>query len=274
MRFSERMGHKPVREAFQTDSMDVPLRNGLWNVLWEYGLSELNVGGPFERGTFESDLCRQLWSDHYKERLDSIPPLKPHALAEIKKRYLQSQWYEVYDLVEFMDTLFKGEPRSSGFTKRCNAVLRQELSGYCLVGGRIVQVTDEEEIAEIENVLAAAADPVKEHLQSALAKLADRAQPDYRNSIKESISAVEAVCNKAAGTEGATLGTVLKKLELHPALRGAFEKLYGYTSDAEGIRHALMEKPNLDLADARFMLVVCSAFVNYVLSGIHEKGTD
>ena len=34
-----------------------------------------------------------------------------------------------------------------------------------------------------------------------------------------------------------------------------------YTSDADGIRHALSEEANLDLADAKFMHVVCAAFV-------------
>ena len=37
-----------------------------------------------------------------------------------------------------------------------------------------------------------------------------------------------------------------------------------YTSDAAGIRHALLEDPNLDAEDAKFMLVACSAFINYL----------
>jgi hypothetical protein len=40
--------------------------------------------------------------------------------------------------------------------------------------------------------------------------------------------------------------------------------MYGSTSDAQGIRHALREEPTLDSDDARFMLVSCSAFVNYL----------
>jgi hypothetical protein len=69
--------------------------------------------------------------------------------------------------------------------------------------------------------------------------LSDRELPDYRNSIKESISAVENVVAKTVGVEKGTLGQLIKKLEdeinLQPTLRTAFSSLYGYTSDEGGI---------------------------------------
>lgn len=61
---------------------------------------------------------------------------------------------------------------------------------------------------------------------------------------------------------------------MHPALKGSFEKLYGYTSDAEGIRHALLDEPNLDFEDAKFMLVSCSAFVNYLKAKAAKAGIN
>ena len=76
----------------------------------------------------------------------------------------------------------------------------------------------------------------------------------------------------STGSEGGTLGAVLKKLEkvkkLHPAMKSAFSSLYGYSSDADGIRHALLEESQLTKADARFMLVCCSAFINYSLEAV------
>ncbi|VAX31463.1 hypothetical protein MNBD_NITROSPINAE05-986, partial [hydrothermal vent metagenome] len=50
-----------------------------------------------------------------------------------------------------------------------------------------------------------------------------------------------------------------------------FSSLYGYTSDEGGIRHALMESENVDFNDAKFMLVVCSAFINFVLGKTQSK---
>jgi hypothetical protein len=88
-------------------------------------------------------------------------------------------------------------------------------------------------------------------------------QPFTTNSIKESISAVESTVKLIAKDDKATLGYLLKRMGLHPALEKGFAAIYGYTSDADGIRHGLMDQPTLSAADARFFLVVCSAFVNY-----------
>ena len=128
-----------------------------------------------------------------------------------------------------------------------------------------------EEIKTIEDSLHRCKENIKVHLQTALKLYAQKPVGDYRNSIKESISAVEAYCREKTGEN--SLGKALKKLEnsgivLPQSLKSAFEKLYEYTNQPEtGIRHALMEEegnyvPSLE--EALFMLVACSAFVNYM----------
>src|SRR4029077_13527265 len=88
-------------------------------------------------------------------------------------------------------------------------------------------------------------------------------------SIKEAISALESICSIITDNPKATLGDALKHLaakgvNVHPALRESFNRMSGYTSDAQGIRHGLglTEEPNLDFDDVKFMLVSCSAFIN------------
>ena len=70
----------------------------------------------------------------------------------------------------------------------------------------------------------------------------------------------------------ATLAEALKAIEkrgkLHPSLREGFSKLYGYTNDAGGIRHAMLDEPNLSMADARYFLLSCTSFINYLKSGL------
>ena len=145
--------------------------------------------------------------------------------------------------------------------------------GYRFVAGHLADVTSREELTMIEE---AARDSrfagVSAHIDRALELYADRENPDYRNSIKESISAVESMARLVSGSEKATLGDALKTIEknghLHPALKEGFLKLYGYTSDEQGIRHAMLDEPNLTAADARYFLVSCSSFVNYLKAQI------
>ena len=44
----------------------------------------------------------------------------------------------------------------------------------------------------------------------------------------------------------------------------ALDKMYGYTSDAQGIHNALLDEPTPDADNAQFMLVSCSAFMSYL----------
>jgi hypothetical protein len=114
--------------------------------------------------------------------------------------------------------------------------------------------------------------PVSTHIRTALSLLADRQNPDYWNSMKESISAVEALCKIITGMGKATLGPALdavkKTTDLHPKPHEAFMALYSYTSDTHGIRHALKHDGEPEAEVAMFMRVACFAFVIYVT----EKG--
>ena len=109
-----------------------------------------------------------------------------------------------------------------------------------------------------------------------MARLSDRKSPDYRNSIKESISAVEGMCALITRQERSDLNAALRELErhvgLHGALKAAFNSLYGFSSDSNGIRHALLDEAKLTFDDAKFMLVTCSAFVNYLKALMAQAG--
>ena len=134
-----------------------------------------------------------------------------------------------------------------------------------------MDITSDVEMETINEALSSSKDNVREHLQRAIGHYSARPNPDVRNAIKESISAVEAVCRELTGDD--TLGTVLKHLEengvvIHKMLKNQFTKFYVYTNDSDsGIRHALMDDegtyvPSKD--EAYYMIVSCCAFVNYL----------
>lgn len=104
------------------------------------------------------------------------------------------EFYEICDLMEFIVHVYPVEAVNEAFMDKCNEALKSELSVYRFVRGKITKITSETEIDEIEEALDGSPKPVNIHLENSLDLLSDRRSPDYRNSIKESISAVESIC--------------------------------------------------------------------------------
>jgi len=279
--FSQRKGIKPVKSVIQMDDMDDDLRNGLWDALTIFYWDQVK-GNRISYSEDEkiATLFKRLWHDYFKRPIDTLRDYWTETYKEIREYFFNCEWNEIYDFIEFIANSYPGEYNSINpkFMDFCNSVLERELSAYRFVGGKITQITSEEEVLEIEEALEISKPlkAVNTHLKRALDLLADRKSPDYRNSIKESISAVESICNLITKEKKATLGQALKKIEdkvsLHSALKSAFSSLYGYTSDAEGIRHALLDEPNLSFGDAKFMLVSCAAFINYLITKASKAG--
>jgi hypothetical protein len=268
--FSERYGYSAVGKAFQREFVSEELRIKIWNILkisiWdEYYQSSQNQ----EKINF---LIRKLWFNFFNRDLDSIPSNYMQngrgSYDQLKDYFFNCSWNNLYDFLEY---LAENDVFSTHIIKWINETLEQYNSAYRFVGMSITEVTDENEITAIEDGLTHPENAVREHLSSALIKLSDKEDPDYRNSIKESISAVEAACRILTGNKSATLGDALKKANnLHPVMKLAFDKLYGYTSDASGVRHSLIDEPSISYADAKFMLVTCSAFVSYLNTNLTE----
>lgn len=116
---------------------------------------------------------------------------------------------------------------------------------------------------ETEEALGVPYKGTRDHLEKALTLLSDRKKPDYANSIKESISALESLVQELLGEKG-TLGQLIDELDVHPALKKGWKCFYGWTSDEGGIRHGKFgEVLEPGVAEAKYMLVTTSAFINY-----------
>ena len=269
--FSQRMGIKPVKSSIQHENMDEDLRNSLWNVLtlfyWEKSLES--------RGYYEdygSDFFKYIWILFFKLPIDTMPQYVSSKIDYIRRWFFNASWNEVYDFIQFVAEY--APSNTDSFIETCNSVFERELSGYHFIDKQISPITSKAEISEIESALTSCKGKFHAasiHLETALKLFSDKTNPDYRNSIKESISAIEAVCKVICGQESASLGQALKLIEdrtnikLHQSLKNSLNSLYGFSSDGEGIRHALSDEPNLTQEGARLMVVTCSAFVNYLI---------
>lgn len=273
-KFSQRLGYSPTEAAFQREAVDAPLRTKLWNILkvaiWDdYSPYEYRLKEKSQR---IDHLVRRFWFNFLNRDLDKLPEFRrthgESAYDALKRYFFECQWFEAYDFLEEICG-DQGGLLPVKVREWINQELEAHNSAYRFVGEQISEITSKTEIVAIEAGLADADAPAREHLESALRMISDREAPDYRNAVKESISAVEATCRNISGMPSATLGDALKKVrDVHPAFSKAFSVLYGYTSDASGVRHALTDEATVTYADAKFMLVACSAFVSYLKSSV------
>ena len=275
MSFSKDFGFETTKEI-QMKTLDKRTRNRLFNVFSEA------IDEAYTQEYFYAILADKLGyvkSYYNKNNVDG------RFIGSSK----DSNWYDSYDIITYffeiiylMDSyefehyfgrrpLYGKNEFIEHYEKVINKVLDEEKAGYRLINGKFAAITNDEEIISIQETISNPFGVVSTHIKKALELYSDRENPDYENSIKESISAVESMCCVITGESGAqaTLGKMLKSLEskgvtIHTAQKEAFSKLYGFTSDAGGIRHGSIDYTNATSEDALYMLVSCSAFVNYL----------
>ncbi|HEU0070061.1 MAG TPA: hypothetical protein VFS04_02080 [Alphaproteobacteria bacterium] len=278
-RFSDRIGVTKTAAVLQLNSMNDDLANSLWNAL-AITLEDIHsLNDEFGDETEGSFFIKYMWINFFKSPLDELPTSWREARDNCKEVYTENEWFEVYNFIEvalgalrYVDSKNNSKRRET-FRDLTNHFLEKEMSGYRVIGDYVAPITSEEEVTAVKEALVESDNfqIVATHIKAAVALMSDKKSPDYRNSIKESISAVEAACRIITGDTKVTLGQALKALEtkgvnVHPALRQGFEKIYGWSSDSNGIRHSMTDEPNLNFNDAKFMLIACSAFTNFLKS--------
>lgn len=272
--FSERYGYTKASDVIIRERITPEIQNAICSCFDK--LEEIYRLAGFNGPNYELiGLEEYLWTHYFNERLSNFDFYEYRSTDYIEDP--SKQWFQKLDLIEtcikymhHRDSFYRYDS-SKRFAQLLNSEFRRLNFAYRIVGNEIVEITSEQEIKAIENAIENSPSNIKMHLNSALEKYAQRPIGDYRNSIKESISAVEAFCREKTGEN--TLGKALKQLEgkgivIPPLLNSAFEKLYAYTNQGDtGIRHALMDdEGNYTPAaeEALFMLVSCSAFINYL----------
>lgn len=258
--FSERYGYKPS-DVIIRERITPEIINAICSCYDRLQYS----------GIVYCDLQNYLWTEFLHNRLCFF-----NNNDQIATDFLEDQnnpWNRKLDLLEVSIKFLKfakAHQELQSFVELLNFEFEQLHFAYRVVNDEIVEITSENEIKVIENAIQKSSDNVKMHLAKALQLFGKKPQGDYSGSIKESITAVEAECRIYG--DGNTLGKALcdlkKKKVLPNTLYKAFEDLYGYTNDkSTGIRHALMDTTGNyipSFAEAMFMLVSCSAFVNYL----------
>ena len=254
--------------------MPSTLKAGLWDVLRFFYFFEVTAKNSYQAYTKEfEEVSASIWFNFLREPLDTRPADPEATLSYLRNLFFRWEFHSAYDFLEFMASKNPADPNNSrkDYESYTNKVFVRERAALRFSDGILIQITDQDQLEEVTNAASNnASSAVAEHIRSAARLYSDPVSPDYRNSIKESISAVEAAVSYATGRKSSGITKPLKyvaeRYEMHQSLRDGFEKIYGWTSDASGIRHRLMDKSTVNQDDARFMLISCSAFANYLIS--------
>ena len=282
--FSQRKGLKPIPGP-QTESWDNPTVIAVWDAM-----SGIIIEARHTSVALKSFVTASLKSinlellhrpaDNYYDvyhlaSYHHIGMYGEDSLATVllespyRKWYFAAPYNERFDFIELF-------ARGDGTPAPCaavsgvlNKVFEERQVAYRLINGQMTDIVNEEERKAVEE-----AGQKSEHIVNAARFLYDKDALDYKNSVKESILAVEEISKGITGKSGATLGQCLRALEKElPArhlLWKGMEKLYAYSNKVGGVRHAQKpgeadgEENEVSPAEARFILVTCSTICNYL----------
>ena len=199
-RFSERYGYVTPSNVIIRECITEPIQNSICNWL---DMLRTDVGDYKE-------MDKNAWTYFFNKRNDEYPYLyyaynKNYGVVLDFITNKDVDWYHIFDLIEFIYRYYNIHNNSAirnSFnitTKFLNIEFERHNFAYRLIYGNIVEITAECEIKTIENAINDTNSNIRTHLQTALKHISISQKPDYRNSIKESISAVECFCREITG---------------------------------------------------------------------------
>ncbi len=280
--FSQREGKAPLPEPMRLEHIPQKFRQAAWLSIE----SEISETANFSYDSWSEDdnnmgvIIRSYGLQIFDEFHDDIGYYGPEESTKFFKKWIRDgDYHEVLTLIEFIlrheccsENLRQG--LVDDFDSAPIAYFVDDKNGRPTIMPRFSREAGEATQRAIETVRESGMDGATTHLRQAAERI--NAQ-QYGDSIADSIHAVESVARvidpKASKTLDRALDSLAKAGVLkHPALKEAFKKLYAYTSDEQGIRHARLHEDEADfgLDEAVFMFGACASFAAYLTNKRRE----
>ena len=271
--FSQAQGYEDLPGPLKLEELPEAARTRVWNAF--YVSITANTKADFVGRTLVGDVWAVILNAkhafHDKRPLDKWNRRLNYNQRQLRSSIETLPFNEVFDMIQFV---IRHPECPQRFVDGMKEVFAQERLAYAIDDGPpptiIPAVTSEEGntiVGAMATLREAGLDGSEKHLRNA-AYCINR--QDWAGSVRESIHAVESVARQLDPKASQTLAPALKSLErsgtLHPALKEAFTKLYGYSSNEQGIRHALLDqdRANVGMDEAVFMLGACASFSSYL----------
>lgn len=275
--FAQREGRVPLPESMRLEHVSKKFRQFVWLSI-ESGIKHSIKYGSSQIG----DIVNSYFFEIHGKFHDEIPNLLDCRYF-LRQIIVDKSYHEILTLVEFFLRRANSDfdfdlihQLREAFDKCQIAYFIQDINELPTIVPRITKESGDAAQESIETIDRAGMAGASTHLRQAAEHInAGR----FSDSIADSIHAVESVA-RTINPKAKTLGPALDSLQKdgllkHSALKEAFSKLYGYTSDEQGIRHALLDKPSpdVDLDEAMFMFGACASFAAYLVNK-HRKAAQ
>ena len=271
--FSQAQGYEAIPGPLQLEELPRNARTRIWNVFFVH-LDESRVANNFGMWCIDGnwrDILRAVHADFHGLAVDEWSR-KFSTACEGPRKYIEEQPFnKVFDLLQFV-LRHRRCPRE--FISDMQRTFKECRLAYIIDAApppTILPAATPEEgrtvVDALQTLRKAGLDGSAAHLRAAGERIREG---DWAGSVRESIHAVESVARQLDPGAANTLGPALVSLErrgaLHPALKTAFSTLYGYTSEEQGVRHALLNQTGARVGqdEAVFMLGACAAFASYL----------
>ena len=282
--FSQEQGVLPLPKQLELNELSTQLRTKLWTTVY------IAINGSSEPLYSHTKLdknvrllCFKIHTEFFIRPADSFSTNNKKNMEPLKNFILIEEWHDVLSLIQFMLRKSYSQYITSNLflllKKRVASDLHSCYAAYTLVDdGRTIAPAATSEEADalkrtFDDLQANNFEGAKLHLTQSIEALN---KGDFAASVRESVHAVESVARRIDGA-ASTLTPALKRLasaqHIHPALAQGYEKIYGYTSDEGGVRHAsLSGEIAVEQEDALYMLGSCAAFVSYMIVKARRAG--
>jgi hypothetical protein len=276
--FEQAEGAAPLPSQLQLKEISQELRARLWSVIYTHLKGALDYrkmsGDPYLREPWEGMLrYMHVYRDH--GMVDEFKNDAPKLTAQIKDIFENGNYLAIFG---WLQTVLRLRTCPDKLPTQIDQALRSARAAYRVLDkDTIVPIGSD---AELETLKKAFADLATTEFHGARAHLRKAAEEltagRYSDSIRESINSVESVARtlEPDGKLSGALAKLERSANIHGGMKNAFNSLYGYTSDEQGIRHAHLNEPSAkpDETDALFMIGACAAFVSYLINKARAAG--
>lgn len=286
LNFSQAQGYECLPSQLKLEELPPNARTRLWNLFhnsmeFKYaGTAHCQVGTNTWRDILLDLHCNYFSKLILSESSKRMIYNEESVVKVFGPIFVSGDFNKVFDL---LTAIMRNEKCPIDYINGVSEIFNSTHLAYFVVTdfpATILPQATEQEGESIINALndldARGLDGAKSHLRGAGEAIN---RHEWADSIRHSISTVESVARLLDPNPSKGLGPALKSLKkknrLHPALEQAFQNLYGYTSDENGIRHALLDEEValVDSEEAIFMYGACASFVSY-LCNKHSSSTS